>query len=222
MARTSDARRVVEVLLDRHGRTYAEELAIRLEGGGPSVLFRLLCAALLFSTRIRAQVAVAAARALAEQGWTTAEKLAGASWQARARTLNEAGYARYDERTATMLGDTATLLLEDYGGDLRRLREHAGRDPGRERALLKRFKGMGDVGVDIFFREAQATWGELRPFLDRRALEAARRLRLGDDVGAVAGLVPEHEVARLAAALVRARLAGDEDDLLAAAADPPR
>lgn len=83
---TRDAQRVVEVLLDRHGRTYAEELGIRVQ---------------------------------------------------------------------------------------------AGRDPAQEHKLLKRFKGIGDVGVDVFFREIQVTWEELRPFLDRRALEAARQLGLG-------------------------------------------
>src|ERR671930_549871 len=81
-----------------------------------------------------------------------------------------------------MLGDTAQLLLDRYGGDLRRLRADAGRDPGAERRLLKQFKGIGDVGVDIFFREAQRSWSELYPFADRRALHAAGRLGLGSDV----------------------------------------
>ncbi len=52
--------------------------------------------------------------------------MAAASWADRAEVLNGAGYARYDERTSTMLGQTAELLLRDYGGDLRRLRERAG------------------------------------------------------------------------------------------------
>jgi len=71
------------------------------------------------------------------------------------RVLNRAGYARYDESTSRMLGDTCALLLERYRGDLRKLREEAGHDPQRERALLKEFKGLGDVGVDIFSREGR-------------------------------------------------------------------
>jgi hypothetical protein len=41
----------------------------------------------------------------------------------RAQERNHAGYARYDERTATMLGSTAEMLLREYKGDLRLLRE---------------------------------------------------------------------------------------------------
>ncbi len=75
-----------------------------------------------------------------------------------------------------MLGDTAQFLLEKYDGDLRKLRAEAGRDPKIERKLLKECKGIGDTGVDIFFREAQSAWGELRPFADKKALKAAGKL----------------------------------------------
>lgn len=206
----------VQALLERYGQTYAEELGID-PGGGPSALFRLLCAAILFSARIRADVAVAAARALADQGWTTAEKLAGSTWEQRARVLNEAGYARYDERTATMLGDTAEHLLDRYRGDLRKLRDEAERDPGKERRLLKECKGLGDVGVDIFFREVQTAWPELYPFADERALRAAGKLDLGGDAEALADLVARRDFARLVAALVRAELDGAYDEIRQAA-----
>jgi endonuclease III len=206
-------REKVAALLERHGRTYAEELGIDVRRGTPAPLFQLLVASLLFSARINTSIAVEAAKAVRRDGWTTARRLAESSWERRAKVLNEAGYARYDERTATMLGDTAALLLREYGGDLRRLRGAAGREPDEERRRLKRFKGIGDVGVDIFFREAQVAWEELRPFFDRRALETAERLGLGKDAPALARLVDDADVARLATALVRARQAGDLDEL---------
>src|SRR5215203_1755098 len=116
--------RIVRAVLDRYPRTYAEELGIRsLES--PSGLFRLFVMAMLMSARIRANTAQDAARALFGQRWTTARALAGASWAERARVLNQAGYARYDERTSTMLGEDAGLLLDRYRGDLRRLRDAA-------------------------------------------------------------------------------------------------
>jgi hypothetical protein len=83
-----------------------------------------------------------AAKALFHQGWTTPQKLAATSWDGRVRVLNHAGYARYDETTARMLGDTTALLLEKYKGDLRKLRHKAGGDPDEERRLLKEFKGI--------------------------------------------------------------------------------
>ena len=216
MARPS-RKRIIDALLERHGKTYAAELGIDLGKGTPSVLFRWLCASILLSARISAGLAMHAARALADQGWTTAQKMAAATREQRTRTLNEAGYARYDESTSRMLGDTAELLVERYGGDLRRLREAAERDAGRERALLKQCKGLGDVGVSIFFREVQLAWDELYPFADKRALDAAQRLGLGSDAQALAKQVPKQEFPRLVAALVRAGLAKDLEGVLQAA-----
>jgi hypothetical protein len=212
-------REIVEALLARHGRTFAEELRIDAAKGTPAPLFQLLVVSILFSARIGHQIALEAARALFAQGWRTPQKLASATWARRVRVLNRAGYARYDESTSRMLGDTCALLLERYRGDLRNLREEAERDPKRERRLLKEFKGLGDVGVDIFFREAQVAWDELRPFADRRALDAARQLGLGSDVEALARLVDggPQDFARLTAALVRVRLERDAEAVLAAA-----
>jgi len=208
---------IVAALLERHGQTYAEELGIRLERGTPSVLYRWLCAATLLSARIGADAAMQATRALAEQGWTTAEKMAAASWAQRTKALNRAGYARYDESTSRMLGDTAQMLLDKYRGDLRQLRAAAEQDPARERTLLKECKGIGEVGADIFCREAQVAWDELFPFADRRALEAAGRLGLEDDAARLARRVARKDYPRLLAAVVRTRLANDFDEVLEAA-----
>jgi endonuclease III len=202
-------REIVAALLERHGKTHAEELGIDVEKNTPSPLFELLCASLLFSARIDAGIATQAARELRRHGWRSADKLAESTWKERVQALNDAGYTRYQERTATMLGETAEELLERYRGDLRRLRDEAERDAGRERKLLKQFKGLGDVGVDIFFREVQVAWDELAPFADRRAVEAAGRLDLGKDERALERLSVPEEFPRLVAALVRTAL---EDD----------
>jgi len=214
MARPS-RRRIVDALLERHGQTFAAELRIDLDKGTPSVLFRWLCASILLNAPIGAGLAMQAAHALTDQGWTTAAKMAAATWEQRTRTL--AGYARYDESTSRMLGDTAAMLVERYGGDLRKLREAAGRDVGRERALLKECKGLGDVGVSIFLREVQLAWDEIYPFVDQRALEAAGRLGLESDAKALARQVSRQEFPRLVAALVRVSLERDHEGVLEAA-----
>lgn len=212
----ADQREIARQLLEEHGQTYEEEIGIHVERNTPSPLFRLLCASILFSTRISADTAVSAARALADAGWTTPQKMDDSTWSQRARVLNRSGYARYDERTSTMLGDTATFLLGRYDGDLRNLREEAERDPGAERKLLKEFKGMGDVGVDIFFREVQVAWDELFPFADDRALKSARKLKLPKDPNSLADLVAKKDFARLVAALVRVELANEHKEVLEA------
>jgi len=208
---------IIASLLGRHGRTFAQELGIKIQGNTPSPLFRLLCAALLFSTRISADLAEQAARALANEGWTTPQKMAAATWEERTRVLNRSGYARYDESTSRMLGETAQLLLDRYRGDLRKLREEAGRVPTQERRLLREFKGIGEVGVDIFFREAQAVWKELFPFADRKALQGAKELDLPTEAEQLSSLVAPRDFPRLVAALVRMQLSHTNQEIVAAA-----
>lgn len=210
-------RRIVEQLLEERGRTFAEELGIRLRAA-PRPLFQLLVAALLMSARIRFELALRATKALFDHGLDTAAKMHAASWEERVHILNPAGYARYDERTSRMLGETAALVEERYGGDLRRLRATAEHDPTHERRLLKECKGIGDVGVDIFFREVQAVWDELFPFVDARAIEGAELLGLPSSPARVAALVPREDLPRLLAALVRTRLRRDADEVLRRAA----
>lgn len=208
-----EAKRVAAALLAKHGRTYCDELTINIARNTPSVLFRWLCATILFSARINARVAAAAAMALTRRGWTSAHKMAASTWEERTHVLNAAGYARYDESTSTKLGEAAAFLLDQYGGDLRRMREKAGRDAAEEHRLIQEFKGIGPVGADIFCREVQAAWQELYPFADTMALDTARRLKLGDTARDLAVLAGRDDFPRLAAALIRTHLAGDYDEV---------
>lgn len=204
-------------MLDMCGTTYAAEAGIAIEKNTPSPLFRLLCLSHLQSARISSEIAMQAAKGLAKRGWNTPKSMLGSTWEQRVDVLNEAGYTRYQERTSTMLEETARLLDERWKGDLRNLRDEAGRDADSERKLLKEFKGIGDVGVDIFFREAQAAWDELHPFADRRALASAGRLGVGRTAEELARQVSKKDFVRLVAALVRVELAGDHDTVIAAA-----
>lgn len=217
MSPSASQTRTVETLLERHGQTYSDEAGISLGKGTPAPLYQLLCLATLLSARIRAEAAVSASRALFDEGLTTVDKMSGSTWERRTRILNRSGYARYDESTSRMLGDTAELLSDRYGGDLRNLRQAAERDPSRERKLLKECKGIGDVGVNIFFREVQLLWDEVHPFADDAVLEAARDLQLPAKPDGLAKLVSTSEFPVLAAALVRSRLASDADEVLAEA-----
>jgi hypothetical protein len=192
-------------LLDEAGRTYADEAGIRLTDQ-PAPLYRLLVLSVLLSTRIKADIAVAAARELADAGMGTPKAMLEASWQDRVDALGRAHYKRYDESTATALGDGAQLLLDEYSGDLRELRDRADGDPKKIRELLTAFPRLGPVGADIFAREAQAVWPQLRPALDRKTLDGARRIGLPADPAELAKLTSDEHLATLAAALVRVAL----------------
>ena len=180
-------KKIIAVLMKQHGRTFSSELEIKMENATSSALFRWLCASLLFSARIGNEIATEAARALTKSGWTTAQKMAAATWEERTRVLNHAGYARYDEKTSRMLADTSNLLLKCYNGDLRKL------------------------------REVQTAWTELQPFADAAALRSAGKLDLPTKAEELAKLVPKKDFPRLVAALVRCQLAKDPKEVLAAA-----
>ncbi len=213
MAGTSAKKAIVERLLQRTEKTFAGEMGLDLSKNTPMPLFLWLVAANLFSARISADQALRAAKALKDAGLTTADHMAEATWKQRVLILNRNGYARFDEKTSRFLQEVADHCLEFYGGDLRKLRDVAGRDPAEERRLLKEFKGIGDTGADIFFREVQVAWDELYPFADKRALQAAEALELGDDAEALAELVAKADYPRLLTALLRADLDGALDEI---------
>ncbi|HLI86134.1 MAG TPA: hypothetical protein VKV17_19615 [Bryobacteraceae bacterium] len=210
-----------KAILKQQSRTLAEEIGIDVAANDAENLFCLLIGALLLSARIGHELAMKSARALFARGWTTPRKMAKTTWEQRVKALDEGGYARYDERTSTMLGETSQMVLEKYDGDLRNLRQaaRAGRgrpDPLRERKLLKEFKGIGDVGADIFFRQAQLVWPELYPFADDRVLETAGAVRLPEDAAKLARLVRrKRDFVRLVDGLMTMRLRRGHDSLRA-------
>jgi endonuclease III len=215
----STDRQVVQALLMCHGRTFAAEAGIRLRRNTPAPLFQLLCLSLLVSARISASVAVSASRALTSAGWTTPRAMAASSWEERTRVLNRSGYARYDESTSRYLAATAERVLDEYGGDLRRLRSSVGGDRSSAVEHLRGFTGIGQVGSEVFLREVQLAWPEFVPFTDDRSLDSARRLGLPAEPTALRRLVDDDAAfTQLVAALVRAGLAHDHDAILAEAA----
>lgn len=195
------ARQLVHRLLDRAGETYAAQAGIRLVDK-PAALYQLLVLAQLLSTRISADVAVAAARELRGLGLTTPTKMAEVPWRQVVDALGRAHYKRYDEITATRLAETAQCVGEWYGGDLRRLAAQAQCDPVEASRLLQEFPGIGPVGSRIYLREVQRAWTWVRPFADVRVLTAAHELGLPATVNDLVALNGAQDLSGLGAALV--------------------
>nr|BFD81480.1 endonuclease [Streptomyces sp. Xyl84] len=196
---------VLRELVGRHGETFAQEAGITLRDT-PQPLYRLLVLAVLLSARIRGSVAVAAARELSGAGLRDPRRMAAAGRRARVDALGRGGYRRYDERTATQLGEGAELVTGRWGGDLRRLRAEADGEVAALRGLLQEVPGLGPAGADIFLREVQGVWPEVAPFLDAKALSGAERLGLPPDPGRLTALAGGTAPEVLAAALIRAAL----------------
>ncbi|MEV5546209.1 hypothetical protein AB0L35_08695 [Streptomyces sp. NPDC052309] len=206
MAR-AEKERVVEALLERYGRSsLAEQAEIHMKNY-PHALYQLFQLAALTNARVEPGVAVDTFTALRGRRWSTAGQVLRAGPEQIERVLADAGYPEGDrKRISTAMTDAALHLQEDHGGDLSELREDAGRDPDRERELLRHFANVDDDVVDAFYREAQLLWQELLPFADKKALDAADRLALGHDAASLQGLVQDDgEFVRLVDALVRIR-----------------
>jgi endonuclease III len=198
---TAARKRVVQSLLKQAGTTYAQEAGIRLKDQ-PMPLFQLLTLCMLASKPIDATIATRAARELFRAGLRTPQAVLTAERATMIRAFGRAHYIRYDESSATRLADIAAAVRDEYGGDLRKL---ATGDVKTTSRLLKQFKGIGDTGADIFLREIQDVWTWVRPYFDKRAIEAARQLDLPATPDELGRLAPR-DSAKLAAALVRVSL----------------
>lgn len=186
------------------GETYAEQSGIRLRDK-PKPLFQLLTLAMLASKPIGADTAAAAARALFKTGLRTPDAVIRGDRAEMIAAFGRAGYARYDESSATRLHDLAVRVRDEFDGDLRNLAVRSGQDLDRAEAELQRFNGIGPTGAAVFLREVQVVWTWARPYFDDRALAAAREVGLPSSPEALGELAPRRN-AELAAALVRVSL----------------
>ncbi|SNT26067.1 hypothetical protein SAMN05421812_10478 [Asanoa hainanensis] len=202
----------VERLLDRYGETYAHQAGIRL-ADRPQPLYQLLVLTKLLSARISATVAVAAARELFQAGLTSPKAMLAADEHTLWHTLARAHYVRYGGPAIRALSGGAQLVLDRWGGDLRRMHREAAGDRAALRAALTEFPGIGPTGADIYLREVQAVWPDIRPYLDERVTAAAKAVRLPATPARLANLVPPDRLPELAAAVLR----GSRDKALTAA-----
>jgi endonuclease III len=219
-----EQKQIARAVLEREGRGFAEEIGLG-RTNNPASLFGLLVAAVLVAPRGEAAGPARAAHEVTNR-WHTPSDLADADEQDVAKELGAAveGFDRDDDRDDSASGDAGTLIAlaaavrDTWGGDLRRLREEARQDPGRERGLLTGLPGVDDAVADVFLREVQVLWDEVSPFADDRALRAASALGLGesaDDLARYGG--GAEKVGRLAGALARIEIEGSHDEVRRAA-----
>ena len=174
----------------------------------PETILALVLHAMLTSARISHQLAYKSVKAVVEAGYHKLETLKKSTWEERTVVLTEGGYTRYREKTATALGELAEFVEREYKGDLNNLLKRANSSPAKTRKLLQEIKGIGKVGVDIFFDTAQNVWSSLAPFIDPRSMETAEKCGLGKDANAIweaVGKDPK-EMCKLASALTTLRL----------------
>ncbi|KAJ5803071.1 uncharacterized protein N7503_005521 [Penicillium pulvis] len=147
---------------------------------------------------------------LLDEGYHHIDILATTTWEERTKVLAEGGYNRYREQCATYLGSLSDIVVNQYGmsrsigkafapyydgmlkygsldGDLNNLLHAAHGDREEVRTLMKEFKGIGDLGVELFFNNVQSVWPSIAPFLDSRSLQTAQEIGIGGDLNAIYG-----------------------------------
>ena len=202
-----ERKQVVRRLLKVAGTTYAAEAGVRISDK-PMPLFQLLVLCMLASKPIGATIAMRAGHELFTDGLRTPKAVLDADRRTMIDAFGRAHYVRYDESSATRLIEIAQRVLDEYSGDLREIARRSDNKIDIAKRMLKQFKGIGDIGADIYLREVQDVWTWVRPYFDRRAARAAKALGLPTDPTKLGALAPRAN-ARLAAALVRASLDDD-------------
>ncbi|KAI5917992.1 hypothetical protein F4810DRAFT_694167 [Camillea tinctor] len=211
----SPASQKVAQLISRYRDLPLNDAALSDPGKAtPDTALALLLNALLSSTRISHALAAKTISVLIQVGYHKLDVLEKSTWEERTEVLTEGGYTRYREKTATMMGDLAKLILSKYEGDLNTLPELVGQDPEKIRLELKNIKGLGDVGINIFFDTVQHIWPCVAPFVDPRSLKTVGEIGIGDDVQELWKTVSKdpEQMCRLASALTKVRLDGKESD----------
>lgn len=172
-------------------QSYSDELGLDL--AKPEDRFKWFLASVLFAKRIRAETAKETYRYFEQEELTSPNAILQAGWDRLVEVLDSGGYARYDYSTATNLLGIAKTLKEKHGS-LERL--HAESSSPRDlEERLQGFKGVGQVGVNIFLRELRGIWEKAKPKPSPMAVVTAQRI----------GLDPE-EVERYESQLVRLNL----------------
>ncbi len=202
-----ERRQLVRRLLKVAGTTYASEAGVRINDK-PMPLFQLLVLCMLASKPIDASIAMRAGHEVFKAGLRTPKAVLESDRRTMIEAFGRAHYVRYDESSATRLTDIAEHVRAEYCGDLRELARRSEQDVRAATRLLKQFKGIGDTGADIFLREVQDVWTWARPYFDKRATAAAKKLGLPTSAADLGHLAPRAN-ARLAAALIRASLDDD-------------
>ncbi|KAI4148169.1 MAG: hypothetical protein LQ340_005203 [Diploschistes diacapsis] len=201
----------LEKLITEYGSSPVDGLSLAsVRSPEPSTLLAHLLHALLTSARISHNIAIRTLHCCIEASYHDLPTLEKSTWEERCKVLTDGGYTRYREKTSTQLGELVGLLRGRYDGDLNRLRDRAGSDPKKIREAIKEVKGIGDVGVNIFFDTAQGLWPCLAPFVDPRSLDTAGKVGVGksaEELWEGVGRDPGR-MARVCAGLTRVRLEG--------------
>lgn len=168
----------LDKLLAEHGSVPLADLGLEnSEKATGETIVAHLFNALLSSARIGHDIAHKTLQCLIKNNYQNLEALKKSTWEQRTEVLTEGGYTRYREKTATYLGDLASLIEETYDGNPIKLLSGSRKNIEQR---LKEIKGLGPLGVDIFFETVQTVEPSVAPYMGKRNVSAAKEMGLGN------------------------------------------
>lgn len=175
--------KVFKELLEKYGKSYSEQLGIKLKRKKKEEIFKWFIASVLFAARINETIAIRTYKQFELDGLLKFEKASHASWDDFVASLDAGGYVRYDFKTADKFLEIMKNLKEKYNGDLNRLHDEATDEKDLEEKIKAIAKGIGDITVNIFLREMRNIWKKADPELGPLAKLAAKRYGIKDAKG---------------------------------------
>lgn len=176
--------KAVALLVEKFGVRFSEQLAINLDEGRESEVFKWFVAALLFGARIPEKIAVNTYWQFKRDKLLTPSKILEAGWDNLVRSLDQGGYVRYDFKTADKFLEVMDNLKKKYDGSLNILHTMASDPRDLEKRLKELGKGVGEVTVNIFLRELRGIWPKAKPLPQDLVITAANNLGFTKSAGA--------------------------------------
>lgn len=106
----------IEDLIAKYGHFPLSDVGLESpDEATPETILAHVMNVLLLSVRISHRLARRALRGLVSQRYHDLKKLKASTWGERVVILDDSGYARYDHRAATELGQLADLIETKYG-----------------------------------------------------------------------------------------------------------
>lgn len=165
----------LRLLAERLASSYCERLGLK-PSKGEEELFQWFLASILFGAPIFERTAEKTFKLFQANGLTSPKSLLKAGWDRLVELLDAGGYTRYDFKTADKLLEMAANLEKLYGGSLLRLHEEAEDGLTLEEKLKGLARGIGQVTIQIFLREASDALPKAEPLPSAYEILAARNL----------------------------------------------
>ncbi|KAK3061643.1 hypothetical protein LTS18_005740 [Coniosporium uncinatum] len=129
----------------------------------------LILYAMMSSARISHQIAQTTLQEVVNAKYHDINVLRSSTWDQRCDVLTKGGYTHYREKISTALGQLAELITDKYESDASKILE-AQESSSQEiqdvvGKRLKEIKQLGNVGIGIFFENAQAFFQPIAPFV---------------------------------------------------------